>query len=127
MTDKILIITPPDDILLDGIRILHVDLTDEQSQLVSSALLSFNIQNTIINYVWKINNPIDWLFDKKIKSDLIFFNADSINQTIVGYLSAHSKSYYFGNLKDLQLTNNSAIYSVNDILTLLEKVSKNYE
>ena len=127
MSDKILVVTPPDDILLQGIRIAHVDLTDEQGFFVSSSLLNIDMPDTIINYVWKSGNPTDWLMDKLIKSDLIIFNADSTNQTLVGWLAAQRNSYYFGNLKDLHLVNNRAIYSINDISTLLEKISKHYE
>ncbi len=127
MSDRIIVVTPPDDTLLQGIRIAHIDLTDEQGFFVSSSLLNINYPDTIINYVWKSNDPIDWLLDKLVKSDLIIFNADSNNQTLVGWLAAQRNSYYFGNLKDLHLANDRAIYSVNDVLTLLEKISKHHE
>ena len=127
MTDKILVVTSPDDILLQGIRIAHVDLTDEQSFFVSSSLLNLDQSDTIINYVWKLNEPTDWLMDKLLKSDLIFFNAESDNQTLVGWLAAQRNSYYFGSLKDLHVANNRAIYSINHISSLLEKISKRYE
>lgn len=131
MTDKILVVTPPDDILLQGIRLIHVNLTEDQSQIVSEALLQSKISHSIINYVWKMGDRIDWLLDKIAKSDIIIFNADSENngaiELILGWTSAQPNSYYFGNLKDLHMANNNAIYSVDDILILLEKVSKNYE
>ena len=127
MSDKILVVTPPDDILLQGIRITHVDLTEEQEFFISSSLLNLNQTDTIINYVWKVGDPADWLMDKLLKSDLIIFNADSNNQTLVGWLAAQRNSYYFGNLKDLHIANNRAIYSINDISSLLEKISIHYE
>lgn len=127
MNERILIITPPDDILLQGIRIAHVDLTEEQSFFVSNSLLNIELPDDIINYVWKVGDPTDWLFDKLLKSDLIIFNADSSNQTLVGWLSAQRNALWFGDLKDLQTVNNRAIYNVNDILISLEKISKNYE
>lgn len=131
MSDNILIITPPDDTLLDGIRILHVELTQEQNQLISTALLKSNINNTIINYVWRMGDPVSWLLDKKSKSDVIFFNADApVNGAIemfIGYIAAQPNSYYFGYLKDLQPVNDRAIYNDDNIITILEKMSKNYE
>ena len=127
MSDKILVATYPDDTLLQGIRIAHLDLTEEQGQIVSNALFLPKFHTPIINYVWKPYEPLEWLFDKLYKSDLIIFNAESDNQTLVGWLAAQSNSYYFGTLKDLHLANDRAIYSVDDISTLLERISKNYE
>jgi hypothetical protein len=128
MTDKILVITTPDDAPLDGIRILAVNLTQEQGQTISNALLQFdNFSINIINYVWKTSDSVAWLLDKKIKSDVIIFNADAEDNTITGYLSAQPKSYYFGTLKDLHLANDRAIYSTEDVLTLLETMVKKHE
>lgn len=127
MSDRILVVTSPDDILLHGIRILHVDLTDEQSSVVSSALLQSTMSQNIINYVWKSGNPVDWFLDKIPKCDLIIFNADSSNDLITGWIAAHPRSYYFGILKDLHLANDRTIYNTDDLLTLLEKISKHYE
>ncbi len=128
MTDKILVITSPDDAPLDGIRILAVNLTQEQGQVISNALLQFdNFSINILNYVWKTGDTVAWLLDKKIKSDVIIFNADAEDNTITGYLSAQSKSYYFGTLKDLHLANDRAIYSTEDVLTLLETMVKKHE
>ena len=131
MTDKILIVTDPDDTLLQGIRILHVELTEEQSSIVSSALLNCTLPHTIINYVWKIGNPVDYLLDKITKSDLVIFNASVPNngaiELLIGWTAAQHNSYYFGTLKDLHRANDRAIYSVEDVLILLEKVARQYE
>ena len=51
MTDNILVVTHPDDIFVDGIRILHVGLDPEQQQLVSTALMSTDLDINIVNYV----------------------------------------------------------------------------
>lgn len=130
MSDRILIVTPPDDTLLQGIRILHVELSDEQSSIVSTALLESKLPHTLINYVWKMGNRVDWLLDKIPKCDIILFNAEvppNGTDIIIGWTAAQPQSYYFGNLKDLHLANDRAIYSVEDISTLLERISKNYE
>jgi hypothetical protein len=121
MSDKILVVTPPDDTLLNGIRILHVELTEEQSQIASSALINSNTQHTIINYVWKMGDSVEWLIDKITKSNFILFNANSdANDLIIGYIAAQPNSYYFGTLRDLNLVNNSVIYNADQIINLLE-------
>jgi len=129
MSDKIILVTPPDDILVDGVRILLANLTPEQSQIISSSLLRLdNISFPIIVYSWKFTNNVEWMIDKKLKSDLIVFNADdTASEIIVGYLAAQPNSYYFGNLKDLHYVNKNAIYGVEDVLTLLEKTVKHNE
>jgi hypothetical protein len=127
MTDKILLVTAPDDSPIDGIRVLLVELTSDQSQIVSNALLTADTRYSIITYAWKMGDPIEWLIDKKTKSDIIIFNADtnSAVELIIGYIAAQPNSYYFGNLKSLAKANNSAIYTTDQILSLLEK-AKNY-
>jgi hypothetical protein len=124
MSDKILVVTPPDDTLINGIRILHVELNEEQSMIVSSALMNSNTQHTVVNYVWKMGDSVEWLMDKVIKSDFILFNADSPNngatELIIGYIAAQPNSYYFGNLRDLNLVNKSVIYNSDQIINILE-------
>jgi hypothetical protein len=124
MSDKILVVTPPDDTLINGIRILHVELNEEQSMIVSSALMNSNTQHTVVNYVWKMGDSVEWLMDKVIKSDFILFNADSPNngatELIIGYIAAQPNSYYFGNLRALNLVNSSVIYNSDQIINILE-------
>lgn len=124
MSDKILVVTPPDDTLINGIRILHVELNEEQSMIVSSALMNSNTQHTVVNYVWKMGDSVEWLMDKVIKSDFILFNADRPNngatELIIGYIAAQPNSYYFGNLRDLNLVNKSVIYNSDQIINILE-------
>lgn len=128
MTGKILVITPPDDILLDGIRILHVELNPEQSQIVSNALLESDTPYSIINYVWKTGDSIQWLLDKHVKCNIILFNPETASngaiELITGYIAAQPNSYYFGTLRDLHLVNNRAIYNTDDILTLIGNITE---
>lgn len=125
MSDKVILITSPDDINIDGLRILAVNLYPEQSQILSDALLRIESSVSIMIYIWKNGDPEEWLFDKKHKSQAVLFNADDQNELIVGYMAAQKKSYYFGNLRTLHDLNKSAIYSVEDcetfILSLLGK------
>jgi hypothetical protein len=127
MTDKIIIATPPDDCFLDGIRILTVNLSHEQSNTVSQSLMSIDCTSNIICYVWKIGDPIQWLLDKKLKATITIFNADvstdGMSELITGYIAAQPKTYYFGNLRDLQEANRNVIYTKDDLLSLLGKIT----
>ena len=125
MTDRITIVTPPDDILLDGIRILLIDLTEEQTNIVSTALKQSE-NNNIVAYLAN-GKDWNWIIDKKHKSDLIIFNAESDDHIAVGYFAAQPKSVYFGILKSLHIANDRAIYTVEDIIFLLENISKKHE
>jgi hypothetical protein len=125
--NKVILVTEPDDISVDGIRILMVDLDQDQTQIISEALVELNDTPTIISYVWNSSNSTEWLFDKKHKSDLIIFNADSENHLIIGYLAAQKNSYYFGNLKLLQKVNNSAIYDVNSCIEIFNSMIGKYD
>ena len=127
MTDRILVVTSPDDTLLQGIRIAHVQLSDEQSNIVSTALMNSDLPHTIVNYVWKMGDRVDWLLDKIAKSDIVLFNADTkINgaiELLLGWTAAQPQSYYFGTLRDLHLANDRVIYTSDDVTQLLEKIT----
>lgn len=120
MIEQVLIATEPDDVVLDGFRILLADLTPEQSQTVSASLLNISLSQRVILYSWNSNNSIEWLLDKKAKCNLIVFNADSYNNILIGYLAAQANSYYFGDLKLLAGANNSKLYAQEDCQRLLE-------
>jgi hypothetical protein len=124
MQNKIIAVTDPDDILQDGTRILLVDLTQNQMQILSKALNQLEEFAVLITYIWNQQNSIDWLLDKKLKSDLIFFNAESDNQTLVGYFSAQSNSYYLGTLRGLNKTNGFVVYDVNQAVEILNRYIK---
>lgn len=126
MTDKVFLVTEPDDIQIDGFRLLLLDLTDEQNQFVSTALKQLLITVNLVIYVAN-NSNIDWIVDKKNKCQLIIFNADSDNHLLIGYLSAFKNSHYFGNLKILSKVNNRVIYTVDDLVNLIEKTIGTYE
>jgi hypothetical protein len=124
MTDKIIVVTPPDDILLDGPRLLLVNLDQEQLQAVSTAVMTLDIEDhTVITFVWKLGDSIEWMLNTKLKSKIIIFNADMLdNELINGYLLAQGNSYYFGNLKDLHMANNRVLYNSDDVKILLERI-----
>jgi len=121
MSNQIKIISAPDDSLEDANRLLLVDLDTAQSQIISDTLSKMNDFSNIIIYVWKIGDDIEWLFDKKHKSRLIIFNADSANQTLVGYFAAQIDSYYFGVLRDCNRVNNSVIYDNEQCRNIITK------
>ena len=125
MTNKVLLVTSPDDVLDDGLRILMVGLTNDQTNLISQALTRLGNIPTIVGYIVN-GTEVEWFLDKKPKCDLIIFNADSENDVIIGYMAAQSNSYYFGNLKSLSQANQNAIYDSEQIFNLLENAIEHY-
>lgn len=126
MSDKVILVTPPDDILVDAVRFLLVDLNQEQTQLISDTITKLDYFGTIVLYLWNSNDNIDWLLDKKLKSQCIIFNADSSNDLITGYMSAQPNAHYFGTLRSLTSVNNRAIYNIDQIHNLMEKTTNQH-
>lgn len=124
MTNRIVLVTQPDDVLDLGIRILVIDLTIEQSNELSEALKNLDTDDDIIVYKWTFGDDIQWCIDKIYKADLIFFNAESQNQTIAGFLAAQKKSAYFGNLMSLKDVNKSVVYDRDSCLNFLNQKLK---
>lgn len=127
MTDKIIIVTAPDNVHYDGVRILLVDLDGSQTGLVSKILTTLEKDVSIIVYMWNSSDDVDWLLSKKHSADLIVFNANSENDVIVGYMSAQKNSHYLGTLKLLSKVNGSVINSEDEFLDILEDTVNRYE
>lgn len=127
MTERVLVVTHPDDVLDDGVRLLLVDLTSDQLQMVSNVLTQLDTESAIITYLWKPAISTDWLLDKKHKSQWIIYNAESSDQTVVGYLSAQRNSSYFGTLRSLKGVNKSAILSIEQCRNIIETLVGKYE
>jgi hypothetical protein len=121
MSDKIFLITYPDDCFEEGIRIFTFDLDENQSSMLSRCLSGFTTIPTTIIYDSKDLSNDRWNIDKIQKSDLIFFNAESIYQNLVGYLCSKMNSYYFGQLKGLSLLNKSVIFDEHQLKEILER------
>jgi hypothetical protein len=121
MNNNIVAITPPDDVLQDCDRLLLVDLTEPQLAVLSKALNELEDFKGVIFYIWKKGDDVNWLLDKKQKSQLIIFNADSDDQLTAGYMSAQNNSCYFGILKNLNKANTYAIYDVAQMVSILER------
>lgn len=120
MSDRVIVVTAPDDFVPDSYRFLVADLNDIQTQIISSSLLKLNYTGTVVIYLYRTGDSIDWFLDKKNKSDILIFNAESHNELLTGYLAAQYNSHYFGILKTLDKANKSAIYSEEDVLSLLK-------
>ena len=123
--NKITLVTEPDDILVDSFRILCVNLTADQTQFLSDIVNDMEFIIDSIVYVWNEGDSEEWLFDKKLKSNLIIFNAVTDSGEINGYLAAQPNSFYFGPLKNLSYVNNRDIYDATSFKeTLLEYIRK---
>lgn len=127
MTDRLIMVTSPDDINLDGLRLLLVDLKKSQEEIVSKALMESDNELSIISYIWRSGEDIDWLLDKKHKSHFIIFNAESENQILIGYLSAFKYSYHLGHLRDLNKVNDRNILDQADCSKLITLHAEKYE
>ena len=127
MSDKVVVATAPDDVLIDAFRLLLVDLNSAQSKTISDALLELSLEINVVVYLWKSTDPMSWLLDKRSKANLIIFNADSANDMIVGYMTAQKRSYYFGNLKLLSGANGAVLYALEDCTYLLKASIENYQ
>jgi hypothetical protein len=127
MSNKVTLVTAPDDIITDGLRILLVGLTTAQSSVISDALNNLDtIPNTVI-YIWNQHDDLPWVFDKKQKSQLIIFNSEMDNKELVGYFAAQSKAHYFGILRSLEIINSRAIYDLDQLLVILKEHIQVYE
>jgi hypothetical protein len=126
MTEKVILVTDPDDIHENGFRLLLVDLSIEQSDIVSKVLTTLNTDTTIIVYNYSLLDKIEWLLDKMRKCDKIIFNADSADQTLVGYFSSYNNASYFGMLRSLNQVNTSVIYDTESCKHILEKAIDYY-
>ena len=127
MTNKVVLVTPPDDVATDALRISIVGLTDKQSNIVSEALTSLEYIPEIVLYVWDESNTIAWLIDKKHKSNLIIFNAEMENAEVAGYLSAQPNAHYFGNMRSLGITNKRAVFDLAQCEQLIKEKVTEYE
>jgi len=127
MTGKVLVVTTPDDVMIDGFRLLLVDLDADQTKTISDSLLKISSDTSVITYMWGSNDDSYWLLDNKVKSDLIIFNANSQNELIVGYMAAQKNSHYFGTLKTLAQANAKAIYASEDCESLITFNLNNHE
>lgn len=126
MTDKAVVVTSPDDVHIDAYRILVAGLTPEQGKLISDVLLKIPYTGNVVLYYWE-GNDFQWLLDKKHKSDLIVFNAEYPNELFVGYMAAQKNAHYFGVLKFLSGANTKAIYSSEDLESLLTLILNKYD
>lgn len=123
--NKITLVTEPDDILADSFRILCVNLTADQTQFLSDIVNDMEYIVDSIVYIWNEGDNEEWLFDKKLKSNVIIFNAATDNGEINGYLAAQLNSFYFGPLRNLSQINNRDIYDATSFKeTLLEYIRK---
>jgi hypothetical protein len=121
MNNKVSIVTAPDDLLQDGIRILAYGLEKEQSTAVSNVIFNLKDFKPTIIYVANGDDDQQWALDKKQKCSIIIFNADSVDQIMIGYLAAQANSYYFGDLRTLDSINRNKIYSQEQLKNIMEE------
>lgn len=126
MQDNIILVSEPDDVLLQGFRILLFDLDPTQGDIFTKSITTIDTLPQTIVYSFTYGQPVAWLIDKLLKCQLIIFNAESHHSHLVGYISANRNSYYFGELRDLSLVNKSVIYGIDDCREILTKHLRTY-
>jgi hypothetical protein len=125
--DNIIVVTPPDDIHHDGFRLLLVDLSPDQFQIVSDSLLNLKSLPNVVVYSWNSHDLDEWMLQKKKKSDLIIFNANSSCDSLIGYLTAQINTYYFGTLRSLATVNNRVLYNTDQCIEVLDNYITQYK
>lgn len=121
MTNKVTVVTPPDDVLVDAKRILLFDPTVEQTQLISSCLSANDFGYDIVFYIWRFGEDTDWLLDKILKYDVAILNAETEEQGLLGYLFAKPNSYYMGNIRSLSKLKKSAVLDTDHLNSILKE------
>ena len=121
MSSKIFVITDPDDVEYDALRIVAVDLAPEQSHSLSEVLKTIQIDKDINLYVYSNSDDVAWLIDKSNKADYIFANPQSDDQQIVGYIASKRQSHFFGETKITKSLNKTPILCQEQITETLRK------
>ena len=121
MSSKIFVITSPDDVEYDALRIVAVDLAPEQSHLLSEVLKTIKVDRDINLYVYSNLDDASWLIDKSNKADYIFANPLSDDQQIVGYIASKRQSHFFGETKITKALNKRSVLSQEHIIEILRK------
>lgn len=124
--NKIVLVSDPDDVQIDGFRILLFDLDSTQGEIFTRAITGLDDISPTIIYTFRYGQDSNWLLDKYHKSDLIIFNADSLDSLMVGFFSSKRNSHYFGDLKSLNQVNKSVLYSIDDCRELLSTHYRTY-
>jgi hypothetical protein len=125
MNNKVTLVTYPDDVAHDGIRILGFDLQPHQTQLISDSFNSLDQIPHLVVYLANGQDDSKWIIDKKHKCSIILINAESQDQTMVGYLAAQGNSHYFGTLRSISCANRSVIDDKHQLTTVLEELITN--
>ena len=87
--------------------------------MISSVIYQLKECKPTIIYVSNGQNDSEWALDKKLKCSIIIFNAEADDQTMIGYLTAQSNSYYFGQLRTLKGVNNNRIDTEEQLTTII--------
>ena len=121
MSERVIVVTPPDDVLVEAKRILLFDPTVDQTQMISQCLSDIELINTVVFYIWRTGDDLNWLLDKALKYDLLILNADTSEQSMLGYLFSKPNSYYLGNIRSLSQLKNNQIYDADHLNTILKE------
>ena len=121
MNRKISLITAPDDLEFDAIRILAVCLSPDQSNTLSDVLKVLEVEKDINLYIYNHADDLYWLVDKAHKADIIFVNGALENQKVAGWLASKRQSCFFDDAPLHKALNNTIVYSKEQIELAIRK------
>lgn len=124
MNNKIVLVTSPDDLSTHGVRLCLVNLNQEQLNLLTQVLTEIDVDQSVIAYIWNPKDPYEWFIDKKLKSDVILFNALAPSPVLNGYLVAHPNCYYFGTLREVTHLYNKEITSPIQLSSIISRATE---
>jgi hypothetical protein len=119
--NKVYLVTAPDDVTYDSKKIICVGLDDTQREIVSQTLQRFKSMPTTVLYIWNNGESREWLLDKKQKCNIIIFNANNEDQSLVGYFAAHDNAFYMGEIGYLSRVNNKVVHDADELHKLIKE------
>ena len=121
MNSKIVLITAPDDVEYDALKIAAVDLAPEQSESLSQVVKNLDIDRDINLYVYNLWDDLKWIIDKSSKADIVFANAGSDNQQLLGFLASKRHTHLFGESALGKALNKEPVFSQQQLEHILGK------
>lgn len=121
MNSKIVLITAPDDVEYDALKIAAVDLAPEQSEALSQVVKLIDIDRDINLYVYNLWDDLKWIIDKASKADIVFANAGSDNQQLIGFLASKRHTHLFGESTLSKALNKEPVFSQEQIEHIIGK------